>query len=517
MAKLFSLEEKQNEVRNTDDLDIDISEVIEDDLGNLDLAIEKFNTAVNGLNTLNSIKTNIEDKNIGSVPYFITIENYKPILESIANNLGVKSKIPSLEDFNNPYGLKASHEIAMEGFYDYIKKLWEKIKDFFKAFWKKLMLFFKRLLKLDLDLEEYEKYVEKMIFDIKHKDLKVLDNTPLISKLPVLLADSNVADFNANDLISVGATKINNLINLKHNLLNFNKEIVKDVNKLSDLIKQVYNPELLRKVLDFSKDLDNEIDKAKNDKIMILKILSTYHGLFEGGNQKITLSHEMLGASNFIHTVSENKYTDKVLNFISNLNSDNKVSVTSIIDDHDTFSKLPKNTNIYRISVSEENENHASLIKIIFMSDDDVNVSLENKLEPLMNSNNVILFYDLYKKLNSYNIKDLINSFINMEKESNELLDLCKYSISNRLEVTDEIISKFEKINNILKNDDVGLIISGIKSYKTQLLDENKQYTILSNNIITMVKELSATIVSLDAEIKYELIKYIYNTCNRFK
>jgi len=119
MTKLFSLEDLQEEettiIDDGDDF-LNISDELEDSAHSLELAVESIKTASEKLALIQGISSHLDGQKRTELSYFTSLEHYKPILESITTNLGVKSSIPSLEDFKNPYGTEASHAIAMVRF-----------------------------------------------------------------------------------------------------------------------------------------------------------------------------------------------------------------------------------------------------------------------------------------------------------------------------------------------------------------------------------------------------------------
>ena len=178
----------------------------------LQMSTEAFKTASNNLKLVSGMMGTLDTKDRSSGEYFQSLETYSLMMESIADNLGVKHRVPSLEDFKNPYGTEACHQITMEGFYSFIKSIWQKIKDLFAAFFKKVSLFFKRLMGANLNLEEYNKYLDPMISELKVKKASLTDNTVLIeSKLPSMLANPGMEKIDSNFLFTVGKDKLEHL------------------------------------------------------------------------------------------------------------------------------------------------------------------------------------------------------------------------------------------------------------------------------------------------------------------
>ena len=174
--KLFALEEikdrkldvEEESREERDGIDsLDVEETVDEYRNDFRVATESVKTAISNLSIVEQIKNSVESKKIASPEYFITIENVNLYLKSISSNLGLKTKIPSMEDFKNPYGTETCHQIVIEGFMDVVRSIWEKIKQFFKEFFNKIKLFFKRLVRADLDMREYEEYLERVIGKVK--------------------------------------------------------------------------------------------------------------------------------------------------------------------------------------------------------------------------------------------------------------------------------------------------------------------------------------------------------------
>src|SRR5690349_20246746 len=135
MSKLFALEEikedltgipprKKNDSDEPKITDIDTDDYVQD----LEMIMEAFKTASNDLKLVGTMAATLNSKKPASVAYFASLESLTPFVQNIADNLGMKGKIPSLETFQSPMAFDACHDVALEGFFDYIKKIWEKIR-----------------------------------------------------------------------------------------------------------------------------------------------------------------------------------------------------------------------------------------------------------------------------------------------------------------------------------------------------------------------------------------------------
>ncbi|NTW90407.1 MAG: hypothetical protein HGA35_00390 [Erysipelotrichaceae bacterium] len=216
MSKLFSHEDLDTEqgAENLIEAKIensDIPDMTEVHETSIQVSVEGVLKASSDLYIVKDVQASLESKKLSSVEYFTSIENYSLFMKSISNNLGVSAKIPSMEDFKNPYGIKASHQFVMEGFTDFVRSIWEKIKSFFKDFFKKIMLFMKRLVNANLEMEEYEEYIESLMRNVKKSDKKNVEPIIVDSKLPSMLSDFGMEELTTDYLFTKGRDKLMNL------------------------------------------------------------------------------------------------------------------------------------------------------------------------------------------------------------------------------------------------------------------------------------------------------------------
>jgi hypothetical protein len=125
-----------------------------------------------------------------------------------------KIAMPSMEDFGSQFTREASVQVSMEGFTDFIKRIWKIIKDFVISFWKKIALFFKRITGGRLNNDEIKAYIKKNLDRIRVNDMKVpLDSGVMIpTRLPKIFGDISAEKFTIKDLEYIAAVKINSHI-----------------------------------------------------------------------------------------------------------------------------------------------------------------------------------------------------------------------------------------------------------------------------------------------------------------
>ena len=450
--KLFTTEDflkVEEEVENNSNEFVDISDDIEEYSKDLEIATERFKIACNELNLINNISYSLDTKKLASIDYFISIENYRPVIETIANNLGVNGKIPSLEDFKNPYGTEASHQIAMEGFFDYIRKIWEKIKEIFIAFFKKIEIFFRRLVNAELDLETYEKYLGKMISDIKSKKKTLTDNkVPIDSKLPSLLADEGMESINSDFILSNGERKLKYLISVtrtvfQDGLHRFSKEDMKEFR------------EKLKEVIINGLNSNEDVSKIIEDLRQLRDLgISSLNRLFKYQVRDIQELPDDAYRALFYH-FDKNEIDDLLVYSL--------VDNTSLISSAQHNSGLPKNFNVYYMS--------SGLNNLFIFASTETNSYVQNKLYPIANADNLVKFYDFYKKFSKeINIKKIDSNIGDLHDEIDDIIRLMrtkfvdileklrktrtikKSQINSKEEALNELINYYIKINKERKD-----------------------------------------------------------------
>ena len=566
MGKLFSL----NDIEDTSDVNYEtlaeevsfpsISDEVDDHKHSLSLATEALKNASNELKLVRHINTSLNGKKLASVDYFTSLENYKPVLEVIASNLGNKLAIPSLEDFQNPYGAKASHEVAMEGLRDYVKKIWEKIKDIFVAFFKKITLFFRRVLKVDLELENYEEYLEVMIAKIKSKKPEISNSKEIIdSKLPSLLANPGMETITHDYILGTGEVKIKQLVHMINKV--FNEGIgalaKNDFKQLSDSVNELVSAGFQKEKS--LTEVTEKLDGIKRNAINAINKL---------------FIHEVRSIRDLPETVYNDVY------YHLDKNEETSFRATCLIDSNNSHELLPKNFNCYMITSAES--------KLFIASSTENNSFVQNKIYPIPNANNLVTFYEFYRKFSKeVNLKKLDNSLKLLDKHIDDLVNCMrgKYmKLLDELSVVDKsdegskfmaailalkTYMKSDPVNNIPDASDVfsevryigkliddsqeadaiddiyaaykgresefignvtrltgSTITAGTSSnyYEDDRKQLLKQYEELQkfllnylNNVQVMLKDISVNMAGTYTELRYELAKYLYKSASLYK
>ena len=547
MAKLFSLEQFEpveqidsiyKDIPDNQELNRDITEEVSEAESDLSIIMESFAKSSSDLDILNNIKMSMCGQKEDKIPYFNSLNNYRPVVDNIAKNLGFKNRTPCLEDFQNPYGFKASHEIAMEGFGDFIKRIWEKIKDLAHAFFKKVMLFFKRLLGHDLELENYEEYLAGMISKIKGQRLNISDNkVPLDSKLPSLLAEEGMESINSDYVLTMGLSKVKQIAHLLDTVF---------TQKLDGMGKNLSAQfgESLAKMITVM------VENYANDDVM----RDAFHGF------KMAALDPVKGV--FQHTVTMKQLDEQAYNAIMHHYTRDDFPDTeplALVNSDDVYQKLPKNFNVY-FFVGRESK------KMFVCASTESNTYVKNVLNPISSRDNLVKFYDDYKKIvKRVDISRLNKTVGQIEKAIDHTIGIIRNDMRSAMDyrqpvvdqldisslvMTEEefetavgqyadITSFMDLLDNKTYNDyvsdselrkKVNIVVTGQSGNDSKPIDlaNNQQYRKrveeLQNYLLgyvsalqTMLKEIATNLTSIYTELRYELVKYIYNSAKLYK
>lgn len=555
MNKLFGTEELETAYDNDIVIDeVSLREEIEGYQDTFEIVSEALKTASTGILNVQHIRHAIENKEVASVAYFTAIEDYRPMLSNIADNLGVKLSVPSLEDFKNTHGTKASHQIAVEGLFSYVKKLWDKMKEVFALFFKKINMFLRRLMGYELDLQTYEKYLDAGIPKLKSSKPKISnDKASLESKLPSFVAREGMETVSVEYALTETDARFKNLNSLINTIFNQNlpKLVRDDFNSLQTLINQLIttSPEVLA----------NETIVEQLEKDIIQYCENTLTRIFEYSN--LTLND-----------LPEKVYEDIQFNF--DRNELKETSIHSLVNSNNTSAALPKNYNCFFITLPGK--------KITVSSSVELNTQVSNHLYPIANVDNLIRFYEQYKKYSKeINLKKVDSSLSIVEDCIEKLTNLMRNKFSDRLELLNTTTAKkefkfnsiasavqgFEELERKVSPDDEIIITMEINDrfdhfalYKTRTIDiaqfehlliearldkafiqyvENSYERFITpegltdedrkafikrleyiqkylinflNNLQSTLKDLSINLVGTQSELKLEILKYAYNS-----
>lgn len=216
MIKLFARESDDNDLFISDDvahLDgmppaVELLECEED----ISMALEGSETALARVKALDGIRGMLCAKKIASEGYFATLSCFNAVAGK-----GYKfaaDGIPAMEDYTNTFSAKASHQIAMEGIGEYIKKAYDAIKAFLKAFFKKIGEFFKRMLGMDMELKSYEDSLQAFISKLKKYNATNDKPAMVSSKLPSMLAQPGMNEVDSDYILNHGVKKMSMLMDV---------------------------------------------------------------------------------------------------------------------------------------------------------------------------------------------------------------------------------------------------------------------------------------------------------------
>lgn len=223
MAKLFAREKivatesTKEPVEEHEENLVEVKDAAED----IETVTKATEMSLERLAVMETIRDSMSGKKLCSDDYMASLENYKPI----AAKLGIKC-LPETEDFRNKYAAESAHQYATEGFMEVIKSFWEKIKEFFRSFFKKVTIFFKRILKANLDLESYDKYCDQLVAKLVANKATCTDNSPVGSKLPRYLANKGDSKVDSDFILRVGYTKVGNMIKMLDTLKSSREESI---------------------------------------------------------------------------------------------------------------------------------------------------------------------------------------------------------------------------------------------------------------------------------------------------
>ena len=436
MSKLFAGEDFDIELPTSQTIEAkiensDIPDIIETHETSIQVAVEGVLKATNDLYIVNDIRASLESKKLSSVEYFTSIENYSLYMKSISNNLGIKTKIPSMEDFKNPYGAKTSHQFVMEGFMEFIRSIWQKIKSFFKDFFKRILLFFKRLVNANLEMEEYEEYIEGMMHNVKKSDKKNVEPIKINSKLPSMLSDFGMDSMGTDFLFSKGQTKLQNLSKLINVLTD--KHIVNFETQLKDI-----NITISRQFVQGYKPLPDEArDISSNARNMYIN----------------NFTKNLFGSETTLNSLPERVNSEVLNNFDSNQLGGNNARFYSIINDRDASETLPKNFNVY-LAISQydtsDDQNNVRTGKLLVISNMEKNTHIVNSMDTIGSRDNLLRFYEFYKKFSKdLKIKDINKRMVDFSNSIRVMTESLDEPFAHALETNSPIIG-IGKVSDML-------------------------------------------------------------------
>lgn len=533
-----------------------------DGLYDIEFATEHFSEITNKLQTTHLIRRQLSSRKLASMEYFVTLESYTPILETIAGNMGVKVHVASLEDFNNECSSQAAHTVAMEGISDFIKNLWKKLKEVMNQFFRKVREFVRRLVNANMEIDSYEKYVPAMISKIKSEKLKLLDNSSTISsKLPALLAYEGMDKIDSDFILSSGLRSLDTLTEVINNQVRVGLKQVSSI----DLVR-------VRKVIEGIVDVDYNdpnsatvLNKLKEDlNNAILSIVKTLLPVPYQANDIPEDAYESLSNSAVMGKLSD-------------------MAVWGLSDNLDPHYSLPKGFNAF-VAIDPLN-------KVYSTSTSTYNSNIDDRINPLSSIESISRVYEFYKKFTKQiNVRELDAIIGNTEKEIDatikimagkylvlleklDKLEIGGVSLINKIEgyisfLNQEISTpkssnpEFARFNpdlfDFLSKDEYSRAVDLVANHKNpeeilkgldriyeslgladafkkhmesilpsfdpeakkdiiKALDENQKF-ILSffQALQVLLRGLSGSLIATYTECRYELIRYVYQSAKRY-
>lgn len=398
----------------------DFSEEIEDVDVLSEMVTESVQMCSGQISLASEAANNLMSRKLGSVDYLVSVENYKLITDVLASNLGVKPFVPALEDFGSKFALEASHEVAMEGFLNFIKKMWAKIKSFFLEFFKKVGQFIKRISGANLEIDAYEKYVDDIIRKIKRKQLVLGDNTvKLESRLPSLVADLTTSEFNDySEVLNKAETKM--------------KVLAYELKSMNDPTKLKNTENSLKAVREI---LDDIIKEAVSDSPDITKLKSKLDEI--KNTLTTTLSSYYLPENLSSNEVPSDVY-ENILRVSENVNISD-LKIRSMVKPGEGSHSLPKLFNTYlAIGV-----NKGTYIK----TSSELNSYVSSRIPPIGTIENLEKFYKTYQEFSkSYNIKDSDAVLNRMSKDIDVLVTYMETKYGNTINTVNNTVRVMERL-----------------------------------------------------------------------
>ena len=533
-----------------------------------EVANEHFNDILFKQKLVYDLQNKYETIDTNSKEYFLGLEDRSIMLESIASNLGVKVLVPATESITTVALASDSKVLAMEGIVEFLKKIWEKIRDFFRSFFKKVKDFIRRLARADLDIDTYEQYIPKMLSKIRAQKLAIRDTTPVNSKLPNMVKARGISSFDSsyvlnqtsyvarnfqhavNDIIvnsmkNMVQGKNNGLTEVVNRLNNITIEAVTKNNELSnilgDSVAAVHHiGSTFSKHQVYPKDLPPDVhEKAaefilRNDaKIMFKSMIDT-----SSDNDRLPYYFNVFG----LFSTSEapvDEDVDKIEQFSNNFG----YSIISSKEDahaprvtippistsdnlhtfYDAYKEFKSRTDIKQLNRLVETLDKDISRSLSLMSGtvskkmDEVEKGLgitnssTDKVAAIMlriDNEGVNLGDNLPINLQSiagdYRVIKAVYKNTRKDSDKGELVNF----LSDNMEFTNYLYNTF--------NDDMGISEEDVKLYKALIRAINTSLSRSFASLQQMIKCLGLDVPSLYIEMKFEMVKYIYESARRF-
>lgn len=548
--KLFALEEiKETEVdieeHQEEGIDgLNIEETVDEYRDDFRVATESVNAAICNLSIVDQIKTSVESKKIASPEYFITIENINLYMKSISSNLGLKIKVPSIEDFKNPYGTETCHEIVIEGFMDVVRSIWEKIKQFFKEFFNKIKLFFKRLIRADLDMHEYEEHLEKVMARVKTSKKDEINGEFIQSKLPEYLAGFRMESINTRFMLQIGKEKLSNLTNTCEGV---NKNLKRFIEAVSFNIRDEYIEKLNRNERLENDDLYNLKTRLMGVYSEILPVVAISNNipdsLLEDIQRDILEDTDKIRA----HLLTEFKldetdlpnnlnigyfsFEDNLINYVTSYKEKNdKVKNTiltienrnDLIKMYDFYKKYKKDFNVSQ--ADKHIESMGKIVDALIKDLENMDIKMMRKIDTQQNNQTRVDSSADYEDFKEGYIAGINNN--QPEHDSSNIYKIGFYTGKEFLNTTDEdkkrnstdeaIRQEYSKILNKLGISEANS--SALDSEQKEIIKQCNSFLLnYLNSVQKLISVIYSDLYGDYIKCKYELLKYIFKSADLYK
>ena len=407
MSRLYSVlpentssPEDQASVSELDQSTDDVAVMVDEMSAYMETQTDKTTTAMEYLAVGVGIQTSMESLPVGSKEYYSALSASTSVIEILGRRMGV-NPMPAMEDFKSQYAMRSSHQIAMEGIGDFLKKAWESLKKFFVEFFKKVTVFFKRILRANLDLQSYEKYTDHLINKLKTNNAKISDTTPVNTKIGKLLADKGMESVTSDFILRNGTLKVVQMVNLlgavsKPNGSLFDRNSIKNIRETLEQLVTLYNSSGYGDR--YTAGIDTTVQNVRD------AVTATVSGLFK-------------------HTVPDSRNLPddcyaKLMEEISTSDlSKDKLELFSLVSTDKLSNTLPKDLNVFLGIIDNEK---------FFVSShkDEHDVTVAN-VKPIAQLNNLVELHNFYKKeVMPVNLTQISKSIEGVDDEVNKILNL---------------------------------------------------------------------------------------------
>ncbi|WP_396190546.1 hypothetical protein [Flavobacterium sp.] len=383
-------------------LDADVRQVTDMiEVGDADLqnTITLTDVSMEHIRVAESIYVATESLTLGSKEYFSCLESHNAVVTILSKRMGV-ARMPAMEDIKNPYALKSSRQIALEGIGEFWRKSWEAVKKFFKEFFKKVMLFLRRIVNANLELGDYEVYNDQLVAKLKANNATIRDNSPVNTKLGQLLANEDQEKVDSDFILNQGLQKVRNLTSLIDQISNKGDTFfqLEKLNQIHDaLTKQIKAHNYLGLGSKYNADIGNTVD-----------VLMSMAGDIVGGIFK----HPVMDAKSLPSDVYDKMFDD----FDTTTIRSGEIEIHSLIPVDGYNTHLPRDMNLFVA--------HHDLKRFFVSGYKQEAKHTTPNVDPITQLSNLTRLQDSYKKnIKSVNLKGCTKSLEAAEDVIDKLLD----------------------------------------------------------------------------------------------